>query len=132
MSRIFKKLPRKFFDVIMNNLSDAIMIVSKDYKICWANKKMINSTGLIANEVLGSYCYKTTHHVTHPCSPPHDVCPIFELLANNKTTSAVHTHFDREGNAYFVKVTAIPVKNFWGQISHFVHIAKEVPQSKCQ
>lgn len=132
MGRVFKRLPRKFFNVIMDNSSDSVMILSKDYRILWANKKMIDSTGLSSKNVLGSFCHKITHRVDQPCSPPNDVCPIFELLAKNKQVSVVHKHFDHKGDVFYVRVTAIPVKNFWGELSHFVHIARDIPPSEVE
>jgi len=112
----------------MDNVSDSIMVLSKDYRILWANKKMIGSTGLSSREVLGSFCHKITHNVDQPCSPPNDICPIFELLSKNKPISVVHKHFDHKGNIFHVKVEAIPVKNFWGNLTHFIHIARDIPQ----
>jgi PAS domain S-box-containing protein len=129
MEHVIKRLPRKISNIIMDNLSEAIMVLSKDFKILWANQKLFESIGGSPEEVIGAACYKVTHRVDHPCSPPNDVCPIFELLANNNPVSVVHKHYDRDGALFYVKVTAIPVKNFWGRLTHFVHIAREISQS---
>lgn len=66
--------------------------------------------------MVGKTCYEVTHHRSTPCSPPHDVCPIREMLMTGEPNVIEHTHFDKEGSSFYVEVSASPVKNDMGQI----------------
>lgn len=111
---------------ILGNVKEEVLVLSKDLKILWANRKIMDVAGLKKEDVFGCYCYKITHHLDEPCKPPHDVCPILEVLVTGKPVTVTHTHFDKESNKIYVEVSAYPLKNKWGKITHFVHIARDI------
>jgi len=110
----------------LDNIAEGILVLSKDFKIIWANKKIMDLSHLKEKEVVGDFCYKVTHHRKEPCRPPHDVCPIHEVLEKGKPVTVLHTHFDAEGNEFYAEVSAYPIKDEKGDIAQFVHIARDV------
>ena len=112
--------------IALDNIVEGILILSRDLKILWANKKIKDVTHLKESEIIGGYCYKVTHHREKPCQPPHDVCPIHELLETKKPVTILHTHFDKEGKEYYAEVGVYPIKDEKGNVVQFVHIARDV------
>jgi len=122
------QIEKGFAKVIAENIQEGIMLLSKDFKILWANKKIMGLSGLKEDEVFGGYCYAITHHLDEPCKPPHDACPIHEVLATGKAVSVTHTHFDKEGNKFYAEVSAYPVKNEKGEVIQFIHVARDITE----
>lgn len=120
---------QQFLEAVFNGITEEICVVSKDFKILWANKTFLDQFHGTAQEVIGRSCHAVTHHQDVPCQPPYDVCPIASVLETGKPISVVHTHFGRDGK-YFSEVTAYPIKDSHGEIIKFVHIARDVTSQK--
>lgn len=129
-----KKMPKELKDVkeiamvAFDNIAEGILVLSRDFKIIWANKKIMSLTKLKESEVIGNFCYKITHHSDNPCQPPHDICPIHEVLKTGKPITVLHTHFDKEGNEFYAEISVYPIKDGKGEIVEFMHIARDVTE----
>jgi PAS domain S-box-containing protein len=112
-TRVEKELNRskQMLEDIAQGITDTVMLLSKDFKILWANKAALRQTGLSMEELMGNYCYKATHQREYPCEPPDNTCPVFELLETGHPEVTEHTHYDRNGNRFFVEVSVYPIKN---------------------
>lgn len=124
-SELFKT--KQFLENIVNGITEQIMLVSKDMKILWANKTFLEQFGCELKDLSGKYCYALTHGLQSPCQPPHDACPIAKVLESGKPMKEVHTHHGPKGE-FLSEVSAYPIKNEKGQITEFVHIARNISQ----
>lgn len=113
---------------ITDGVDEAIMLIDKNFKIIWANKRVIDLSHLKAGDVLSNFCYKVTHHSDEPCKAPHDICPVHEVMAKGKPVTILHTHYDAQGRPFYVEVTAYPVKDESGNIHQFIHIGRDVSE----
>lgn len=111
-------------DVILDTIAEHVMMVSKDFKILYANKALLNAVGLRYEDVIGEHCYKITHHRETPCGSPEHPCPLTECM-RGKPCTFTHTHFDKNGNKFYVEVTARPCEEK-GEIVKFVHVARDI------
>jgi len=109
---------------ITDGIDESIMLIDKDYKILWANKKQKELFG----ETAGGYCYQATHHINTPCQPPYDTCPISETQRTGKASIVVHEHVDNHGNKRHVEVSAYPIRDAAGKIMEFVHISRDITE----
>ncbi len=119
----------QFLENIVNGITEQIILVSKDFKILWANKTFLNQFGCKIDDLTGKYCYEVTHNQKVPCQPPHDICPIAQVLKTGMPTKEVHLHQGATGK-FYSEVTAYPIKNQKGEIIEFVHIARDVTEEK--
>jgi PAS domain S-box-containing protein len=118
------------FEYILNSISDDILILSEDFKIVWANKAILKNTGCNLEDVIGNHCYKLTHDRSSPCVPPHDICPIMQVIQTGSPVAEVHTHVAANGDKRYVEVTAYPLKDESGRIVQFIHISKDITERK--
>ncbi|MFH1958008.1 MAG: PAS domain-containing protein [bacterium] len=109
---------------ITEGIGEGILLIDKDFKIIWANKKIRDVYG----DVIGDYCYHATHKRNTPCQPPNDPCPLLEVLKTGKPRTFLHTHLDKENNPVFFETSVYPVRNGKGEITEFVHLAKDVTE----
>jgi PAS domain S-box-containing protein len=101
-----------------------------DYTIIDANKSLLDALKASRSEVIGRTCYEVTHHRKMRCGRPHDICPISEMLRTGKSVTAEHTHYDKNCKPYYVEVSATPMKDENGKITHAIHIAKDITERK--
>src|SRR3989338_3674877 len=120
------RMPKEIAQTVLDSIPEGILLLSRDLRILWANKKTLDLMHLKESDVIGDFCYKVTHHRDEPCQAPHDVCPVEGVLKTGKSTSVIHTHFDKDSNEIYVEVSSYPVKVKKGEISQFVHISRNV------
>ena len=121
---------KQILETIVNGITDGILLISKDFKVLWANKAILKETGCLPEEIIGRHCYEVTHKKESPCKPPNDICPIREILRTGKPTTVTHVHFDRQNNKRFVEVIAYPIKGKDGEMLQYVHIERDVTEKK--
>lgn len=117
---------KKIAKLALDNITDEILVLSKDLRIIWANKRILKVMGLRYKDVIGNFCYKITHQRGKPCRAPLDVCPVRKLLKTKRPVSLLHTHFDKHGNELYVEVSVYPIKDKRGRVTELVHISKDV------
>lgn len=108
---------------ITDGIDEAILLVDKDFKVLWVNKKAKQLYG----KIIGDSCYSATLDSDTPCRLPH-VCPIIEALKTNTPNSFVHTHYDKEGNPIYIEVSAYPLRNQKNEITEFVYVSKDISE----
>lgn len=121
---------KQMLDDITQGITEGILLISRDYKIIWANEALTKQTGLPLAEIIGERCYKVTHGIDCVCSPPADPCPVHELLNTGKANTVEHIHYGRNGERIFVEVSAYPIKDNNGEVVKFVHITKDITERK--
>ncbi|MCK5227192.1 MAG: STAS domain-containing protein, partial [Desulfobulbaceae bacterium] len=112
---------------VLDNVEEEIMLLGKDFRILWANKKVFDRYGKDKENVISDHCYKVTHNIDHICQPPYDICPVEETIKTGKAATVLHTHFDKEGNKVYAEVSGYPVYEK-GKVTEFIHISKDVTE----
>ena len=85
----------QLFETIVQNITEPVLFMNKDFKILWANKAFQNQTGYKIEEIIGNHCYRITHHSETPCKSPNHLCPVVESQKTGKVATVTHTHFDK-------------------------------------
>lgn len=116
---------------IFDSVSEEILIISvEDFTIVDANRALLEKVKLKHEDVIGKTCYSVTHHKSIMCTAPNDICPIREMLNTGKPVTVEHTHYDSDGIPFYVEVSASPVKDKKGKITHAVHISRDISDRK--
>jgi PAS domain S-box-containing protein len=122
---------KEFNERVINSLGDALLVIDpNDYTIISANEAALKQLKMREEDLIGKTCYETTHHRSTPCKPPHDVCPIQEMLKTGETVTLEHTHFDKDNNEIYVEVSASPVRNQQGNIVQIVHLTRDITERR--
>lgn len=117
---------QKLLSGITDGIDEEIMLIDRNYKILWANKKARDACSLSEEEIVGQYCYKLTHSLNEPCKFPLHSCPLQEVVSGGKVVSRLHTHFDMKGNSSYVEVAAYPLFDEKGEVNQYIHISRDV------
>ncbi|MFH1664761.1 MAG: PAS domain-containing protein, partial [Candidatus Omnitrophota bacterium] len=117
-----------FIQLITDNISEGLMLLTVDFKIIWVNRAAKTMSGLEDSDMIGKECYKVTHKLDVPCHPPDDVCPFEETVRTGEPAMAVHTHYGKNGEKTFVEVTIYPLKNSAGEIDRLIHVTRDITE----
>jgi PAS domain S-box-containing protein len=102
------------------------MIIDLDYRIVEVNRALLEMVGLPREEVVGRHCYEVSHHLDKPCASPEHPCPLTDTVATGKATSAVHTHFDKNGRESYVHVVHHPLFDGEGRVRQVVDLSRDI------
>jgi PAS domain S-box-containing protein len=122
-----KMLNERVFD----SVGDAILIINpNNYRIISANEAASKELKIRKADLVGKACYEVTHHRSSPCEPPHDTCPLREMLITGKPAMVEHQHFDQDNRRIDVEVSVHPIKESSGKIIQAVHIDRDITRRK--
>ncbi|MBF0565715.1 MAG: PAS domain-containing protein [Nitrospirae bacterium] len=119
-------LTKQLLEGVANGITEEILLLSKDFRIVWANESAAKNHNYKTDEIIGKYCYQVTHQLNLPCEPPNDPCPVHEFERTGKPVTLNHIHFHYNGSDHFVEVTVYPIKNEMGEVHKFVHMTKDI------
>lgn len=121
---------QQMFETIVNGITDAVFLLSTEFKIVWANNISIEFFGLSTEEMLGKYCYNITHKQMKRCHTVEHECPIKDVLKTGNPKTCTHTHINKNGGLSFVEVTVFPIKDKYGEIIQFLHLQRDITERK--
>jgi len=117
----------ELYEKILDNVAEEIMLIDRDFKILWANKRAQERYGKGNGDIVSDFCYRVTHGIDHVCQPPYDICPVEEALKTGKPISVLHTHFDNKGNKVYAEVSGYPIYEK-DEVVEFIHISRNVTE----
>ena len=120
---------KRFLEAIIDGFTDQIMVVDKDYRIKEINESFIKRLGKPKHEIVGEYCYRVLHDVDKPCDMPDHPCPVQETLKTGEHCEVLHTHLKGREASYY-RVTAYPVSDDQGAVSHVIEMARDITKRK--
>jgi PAS domain S-box-containing protein len=121
------RISRQMLEDVSQGITESILLISREYKILWANRTAIDQVGLTMQEIVGNSCYATIHHRESLCEPPAEPCPLRKFLATGNAKTVQRRH-DKDGNETVVEVNVYPVKDNAGDITGFVHVSRDITE----
>ncbi len=122
---------KEFRDTVLNAMSDAISIINvDDLTIAWANQAFMEEVGLTADQVIGQPCYRVTHHLSRPCQPPNDPCPLAATVKSGCRFTDEHLHFRSDGEGFYADISTNPLGDDTGRVVQVVHVSRDITERK--
>jgi|GEM_PF-1046801 len=106
-----------------NALSDIVSIQDRDMRIIRANTAAYEAFHVEPGALSGKYCYEVFREANQPCFN----CPELSTLKERSTHTANITH---KNLGKIFHVTSSPVLDDHGDLTHIVHIAKDITEQK--
>lgn len=125
------KYSRDFCEKVINSIPDAISIIDvKNFRIIDVNQGFMDQLALKKKHIIGKHCYDVTHHLKKPCMPADKPCPLINSLMTGRQVLFEHVHCRADGRKVFVEVSASPIKNEKGEVTHVIHVARNIGSRK--
>jgi two-component system, sensor histidine kinase and response regulator len=121
---------RAFLQTVIDAIPDTMLVIGRDYRISLANRAAREMAGGI-DPVACLRCHKLSHHRDSPCEGKNDCCPLSRVVADKAPVTVLHTHRNAEGRELFVEITAAPIFNEQGEVTHIIEACRDVTERKC-
>ena len=126
----------RFVQAVIDAVPDGVRVISSDYRILKANRAYCEQTGASPDEVVGMFCYESSHRRDSPCPATLVACPLAKFESGEQTTlKCQQRHVRSDGSAMFVEVSAawaeivIDGKNEWCVIESIRDLAQQAEYS---
>jgi PAS domain S-box-containing protein len=106
-----------------NAITDIVTLQNTDMAIVKINKAGCDSLSLPCENILGHHCYELFHGSDEPCPE----CP---LLVTHKTFEPYTKEMTHEKMGKTFLVSAAPVLDDQGNLTHIAHVAKDITEKK--
>jgi len=117
------KIERDKLEAVTENIGAGLAIISKDYRIQWANKLLQQFNG----DCEGKLCYATFNRRT-------DVCPDCGVKKIFETGAVLDSHeyiaMDGKGNPQWIELIVTPIKNKNGTVIAALELAVNITERK--
>ena len=110
------------FEVVLNTVSDGVIVVDNDLKVKFQNKTL---TQLYGSKV-GEPCYKAYRGRTKPC----ESCLILEVLKDGKNRRWITDITLPNGDTLLLEVSSAAIKDEKGKITGAVEVSRDVTIQK--
>lgn len=117
-------------EAVLDCLDWDILIMDRNFHIIFANRAFLDKIGTERCDVVGQCCYKMTHHLDHPCQPPHDTCPLEEMFKTGKPAIETHTHFGKGSEQFLANTITAPLNNFGQEL--FLHLSIPIKDAEAK
>jgi len=129
MSEIETKYKFGDLRLIIDSISEEIVILDTSYNIVDVNKTFCDRYKLSKENAIGKKCYKLTHGLNHICKLPECKCPIEDVIKTGKSSKSIHTHY-KNGNEIVLELIAYPIKTDDGKVNQIVKIGRDITEQE--
>ncbi|MBW1791547.1 MAG: PAS domain S-box protein [Deltaproteobacteria bacterium] len=111
------------WDRTFNAITDIVTLQDTSMKIVKVNQSGCHALDLTCENIIGKYCYELFHGSNEPCAG----CPLLVTKETFEPYTKEMTH-EKLGKTFLV--SASPVVNEDGTLTHIAHVAKDITEKK--
>jgi signal transduction histidine kinase len=121
---------KNFSDFLIQQSTAAIVILNTDFEIVEANDPYLKAVNKSKEDVIGRYCYETSHGYSVPCSSsrPDMKCPLVETLRTGRSAHVIHEHPEPGGHFKFCNLVTYPLKDQNGEIHRIIEVWRDITE----
>lgn len=108
------------FETLLDGIPDALLLISPEYRIVWANRGAARHMRLREQDLPGRYCFQFWHNNDQPC----EICPVGACFASGETEEAMVGTPD--GRMWGVK--AFPLKDAAGKVVNVIELSTDITE----
>ncbi|MGA9176071.1 MAG: ATP-binding protein [Desulfobacterales bacterium] len=121
---------KNFSDFLIRQSTAAIVILNTDFEIVETNDPYLKAVNKSKEDVIGRYCYETSHGYGVPCSSsrPDMKCPLVETLRTGRSAHVIHEHPEPGGHFKFCNLVTYPLRNQNGEIYRIIEVWRDISE----
>ncbi len=117
-----------FLQTVIDSIPDVMLVIDQDYRIVLANRAAREMAPNV--EPTCMVCHRFSHHRDVPCEGDKEPCPLRKVIATKLPMTVMHTHFKQEGEEVLVEITAAPVFDEAGEVTHIIESCRDITARK--
>ena len=115
-----------YFRSLIHNLHEDILVIDPDYRIVDVNNKVLNTTGLKREQVIGRYCFNVLHGYDTSCDKHGEHCMLHDVFKTGRPCSYQHIHLNAYGSKVYVDILLSPLKDKEGNVTHVIESIRDI------
>ncbi len=121
------RIAKEFTDVILNSISDVVYVAeAHTFKIIRVNSVFLRAYKTTEEEIIGKTCHELIHNLPKPCPD----CNAMKMLKDGKPLIYEKTIRSKKGKLNYLEVSASPVKDEKGEVTHLVFVSRNITERK--
>lgn len=117
-----------YFQAIINNLQESIIIIDSNYHIFDVNAAFCAKLKKNRHQIIGHPCYKITHGLDEPCFQAGVKCPSKSVFETGQPSRVIHQHKLPAEEDYWEEIFASPLKDKSGQIVYVIEELRDITE----
>ena len=120
---------RELFQPLVDRIECEFIVVDREYLITQYYLPLTRHDERLEQAVIGRHCFEVSHGRNSPCVSRECECPVNKVLKTNEQVTVKHYHknqLERRGGPKLVEVTASPVRDSHGNITHVAELICDV------
>jgi PAS domain S-box-containing protein len=111
---------------ILEAIRQPILVIDRDYRIIAANSAACGKFSSSPNDIIGKYCFQTTHQLQRPCWQNGEIqCPAKTAFELRRQTSIIHRHSNAD-KTVFEEIVASPIFDDHGEMLFVVEELRDI------
>ena len=113
---------REMLEIVTENISAGLTIISRDYRILWANNVLKDLLG----DIEGKNCYSTIHHRTNICPD----CKLEEIFEKGKSRVVQEKLVPSPGGQAWLEIISTAIRDEKGNITAASELSLDITERK--
>ncbi|MEN8128895.1 MAG: sigma-54-dependent Fis family transcriptional regulator [Pseudomonadota bacterium] len=97
-------------DHIVETHDRPFVVIGRDFTVVAVNKAYEKVFQVRRSDLEGKKCHKILHHRDRPCFEAGEECPYAQCFMSEQPCSCLHTHYDQQGRARWVRINLYPLR----------------------
>ncbi len=114
---------REMLEAVTGNMNAGLVIISKDYKILWANKFLAEYLG---SDIKGKACYRKLANMTQICPG----CVAKQIFEGGKDLAVNEQQVETPAGPIWLEITAIPIRDQNGKVTAVSELSINITERK--
>jgi len=122
-----RRKEREFLQMVINSISDPVMVISPDYKVLLKNDATdMQAQRLGLEDTSGEFCYQAFYGKPHPCSMDKLNCPFDKIDSYSGEQIIMHKSKNADGSDVTLEIRATPIWQEDGSLKCIVTIYRDI------
>ncbi len=120
---------RELFQPLVDRTECEFIVVDQKYHITQYCLPLTRRDETLEQAAIGRHCFEVSHGRNSPCVSRECECPVKKVLKTNEQVTVKHYHgsqLEPSGARKVVEVTASPVRDSRGNITHVAELIRDV------
>ena len=120
----------EFIKNVLDTVDEGFIVISRDFRVVSVNKAYCSKLKMTFDDIINRHCYEISHHMLSPCYESGEDCAVQRTFETGEPHTAVHMHYDKEGDTVYTEVRSFPLKNSRGEIISAIEIHNDITEKK--
>jgi two-component system, sensor histidine kinase and response regulator len=120
---------RAFLQTVIDAIPDMMLVIDRGFRVSLANRAAREKAGGI-DPAICLACRRLSNQGATPCEGSSDCCSLRQVISTKTPVMAMRTHRGADGKEIFVEITAAPVFDESGEVTHIIESCRDVTERK--